>query len=637
MANANTKMIDPIKATGTQHQIERTYRESGTFQWARETFKNADESGATRIEFGIEWQGVESKGVYRRTISDNGRGMSAAELVEFFNTFGGGGKPIGGVHENFGVGSKTSLLPWNRSGVVVISWQDGEASMIWLMKDPVSGEYGLRVIECVSPETGETSLEVVYSPFADTELGVDWSSIKPDWIEDHGTVVILLGNDPSHDTVLGDPERNEADIKGLSSFLNRRLWEVPDTLEIYVDELRTSDRKSWPASEFEAHTTKGGGADKRTNFRRIRGARYFVNYEGYKDGHLASSGTVTLLDGTEVDWHLWNGDRPDVHSYAAKSGYVAALYRNELYDVTSHIAIYRSFGVTESAVRSSLWIVLRPQMYDEAEKKGVYPRTDRNALLIKGGPAAGDALPIADWGAEFADNMPAELLEAIRAARAGGTGTIGDEAWKERLAERFGSRWKIDKYRKSEGGSHRIDATQLGGTPRSKPARRKSTSPSGGNGGSTGRPTIGSGMGPVPAKKTRVAGGIPSYRIVSGKDIEEGMLAAWSPNDVDHPEGVVLINGDHSVIEDQVRFWQERFASHHEEEVRDEVRNVYGEIAVAKVAHSEHMRSVLPATTVEKELRSNAALTMALLGLIGEEAVLAPRLAAKLGRRRNVA
>ena len=26
--------------------------------------------------------------------------MSADELVGFFNTFGGGGKPIGGVHEN---------------------------------------------------------------------------------------------------------------------------------------------------------------------------------------------------------------------------------------------------------------------------------------------------------------------------------------------------------------------------------------------------------------------------------------------------------------------------------------------------------------------------------------------------------
>ena len=113
-ASASSRRFEPMKTAGTQHFIERTYRESGTFQWVREAFKNAEEANATRIEFGIEWQAVESKGVFRRTVADNGKGMTAEQLVAFFNTFGGGGKPIGGAHENFGVGSKTSLLPWNR-------------------------------------------------------------------------------------------------------------------------------------------------------------------------------------------------------------------------------------------------------------------------------------------------------------------------------------------------------------------------------------------------------------------------------------------------------------------------------------------------------------------------------------------
>jgi hypothetical protein len=51
------------------------------------------------------------------------------------------------------------------------------------------------------------------------------------------------------------------------------------------------------------------------------------------------------------------------------------------------------------------------------------------------------------------------------------------------------------------------------------------------------------------------------------------------------------------------------------------------------VAHSEHLKSVLPTSTVEGELRSEASLTMALLGLIGEEAVIAPRVGGKFGRR----
>jgi hypothetical protein len=53
--------IVPMQVMGTQHLIERTYRESGHFQWVRETFINAIEAGATRIEYGIEWCGREPR------------------------------------------------------------------------------------------------------------------------------------------------------------------------------------------------------------------------------------------------------------------------------------------------------------------------------------------------------------------------------------------------------------------------------------------------------------------------------------------------------------------------------------------------------------------------------------------------
>jgi hypothetical protein len=42
-----TDWLEPI--------VERGYRDSGEFQWIRETAINALESGATRIKFGIEW------------------------------------------------------------------------------------------------------------------------------------------------------------------------------------------------------------------------------------------------------------------------------------------------------------------------------------------------------------------------------------------------------------------------------------------------------------------------------------------------------------------------------------------------------------------------------------------------------
>lgn len=68
--------IMPMKTSGTEHFIERTYREGGAYQWVRETLFNATEANATRIEYGIEWQAVENRSVYRRVIADNGDGYN---------------------------------------------------------------------------------------------------------------------------------------------------------------------------------------------------------------------------------------------------------------------------------------------------------------------------------------------------------------------------------------------------------------------------------------------------------------------------------------------------------------------------------------------------------------------------------
>ena len=110
-------------------------------------------------------------------------------------------------------------------------------------------------------------------------------------------------------------------------------------------------------------------------------------------------------------------------------------------------------------------------------------------------------------------------------------------------------------------------------------------------------------------------------------------LAAWAPHHPDHPEGAVLINVGHEVLEEEITYWQSQYPDHLAEPIRDEVIAVYGESAVAKVAHSEFLKSVLPRSTVDNDLRSEAALTMSLLGLIGEEAVIAPRVGGKFGRR----
>src|SRR5215472_11631187 len=95
-----------LAIVGASNFVNRMFEACGNYQWAREFLKNSLEAGATKVEFGIEWQAVAKWGVYRRTVADNGCGMNADELLKFFKTLGAGAKPIGGVHDNFGVGAK---------------------------------------------------------------------------------------------------------------------------------------------------------------------------------------------------------------------------------------------------------------------------------------------------------------------------------------------------------------------------------------------------------------------------------------------------------------------------------------------------------------------------------------------------
>src|SRR5437016_8253637 len=116
--------------------------------------------------------------------------MDSKELHRFFSTLGAGAKKIGGVHENFGVGAKIAALPWNPEGVVVISYKHNKPSMIWIVLEPESGEY-----ELVEFDTGDGSKCVIDPREYKWGKGVDWGAVRPEWLKDHGTVVVLLGSE----------------------------------------------------------------------------------------------------------------------------------------------------------------------------------------------------------------------------------------------------------------------------------------------------------------------------------------------------------------------------------------------------------------------------------------------------------
>ena len=627
--------VSPVQADNITAAIERTYRESGPYQWVRETLRNALEAGATRVEYGLELQALDKLGVYRRVIADDGCGMSADELRRFFKTFGGGGKPIGGEHENFGMGAKTSLLPWNRSGLVIISLKDGALSMIRMVYDEAKGVYGLLNLEVYDPETGDMAIDEVYEPYDGTENGdgCDWMKVVPQFVKDtgHGTVLVLLGNQPDANTMKGDPSREEADTKGLSVYLNNRFWEIPEATKVYVDEIRSWDAENAPRTSDDWLASSG---NRRRNRRQIRGAGHYVTDYDHETARLIAKGTVQVDESTEVDWYLWR-DRPPIHAWAPENGFIATLYRGELYGFTEHPSTYRSFGVSEKSVRKGLFLIVRPKEFDEASRYGIYPRGDRNALLMRGGPNPGGELPILHWGAAFADQLPEPVKAAIQQARAANT-DLGDTSWMQRLKERFGRRWRVQLRVVSPSGSSSVTpaSPHTDHHPRPHPPVRRSRTGAGGEGATAGSAGAGTRPGPVQARATRAAGGIPDFDPVREGDIEEGLLAAWSPNEGEC--GKVKLNIDHEVIKSQIEYWQEKYPPHQAEAITECVIQVYGQLACARVAHTEGLKAIYP-THVIDAFRTPHALTMSLLGLVGEDAIIATRLGGQLGSVRRSA
>jgi hypothetical protein len=613
-----------LRITGASAFVNRMFEACGTYQWARETLKNSLEASATRVEFGIEWQAVEKLGIYRRTIADDGIGMGREELKNFFSTLGEGGKKIGGIHDNFGVGAKIALLPWNPEGVVVVSYKDGRGSMIWIVLDPDSGDYELVEFEIDGEKHSVIEPQVVE--------GINWAAIREPWLREHGTVIVLLGSEEYPDTVLGNPHAGEREIKGLSVYLNSRFWDLSN-IDAKVVELRSEKKNNWPTSPSDKDDAR------RPNNRQIQGAKYYLTDVNARSGKLAAS-DLLLLDDERVaaEWYLWGGERPSVDSYARKTGYIAVRYNGELFQLTSNKVHFRWFGVIESKVQQNLTIILEPQLYQSSNGRwGVHPDQSRNRLIFTGNGEKGVELPISDWGFEFAENMPDPILNAIRIARGDGSGSLDSDDYRKRLQGKFGDRWRMKvlvKAKKNEKGSRQGEEADgqedvvdtLVAEKERQPRRKRSKIVK-----VIRQRMTANGSEDMVERDARVD--VPKYRFADADAFErEWHIAMWVPNDPDGP--TVVINTESSVLQEVVEYHQAMYHEHHAEEIANEIRKIFGEIAICKIAHSQKLTKKVTEEDLDRDYRSEPALTIALMGLLAEESVIAQRLG-RFGKKKS--
>lgn len=639
----------PLRFQGVGNLLDREYRNSPAYQWGRELVRNGIEAAATTIRFGVEWEGVKSQGVYRLQYADDGHGMTKDQLREYMVTLGKGSKVVGGPHDNYALGGRMTLLPWNPEGVVVISMVDGQAFMVRMMYDPeAAGGDGEYVLEEVAwQEEGEQGISTVYPPYFDAQLEFDWADTIPEFIRraGHGTTFVLLGRSLTEHTIDGDPERSERHRFLGRKYFNTRFWELPEGVTLQVIEM-PENSANWPKSPDESN---------KYQFRSVRGGKSLIEYQKSSgDVFIASNDTVELSEGTKVHWWLRTQPKVDTGGLGASSGYIGVLYRGELYnqahadqedgDTRVGAAVYRQFGIGSDVVRRRVFLVIEPPEYDEATgAAGVAPSTGRADLYWMGAGQSPRSVKPADWSEEFGEKLPKEILDAITAEYESRDPDEDREQRLKRVMDRFAKRWRVSRARtQPENTDTTTAATSPGTTAREpidsptprprKPRARKVVVVRGRAGNATvGQPDSGD----TPAKKTMVNVGLPKCRWVTAADINDaGMIAAWQKPSANDPSGCIELDRDHPVIRGQIEYWQHQYPPAVAQDIEKIVKDAYEEVALAKVSHMHALTGTVFSEERRDEMLQNPALTTSLLGLISEDAVIGPR-TGKLGTKRR--
>jgi hypothetical protein len=267
----------------------------------------------------------------------------------------------------------------------------------------------------------------------------------------------------------------------------------------------------------------------------------------------------------------------------------------------------------------------------------VHPDQSRNRLIFTGNGEKGIAMPMSDWGLEFMECMPEPILAAIKEARGDIAGSIENEEYRRRLQDKFGARWTIKRLVSAKPGATGTPGTVTNDeditTDDPKPIKPRSIR-------KRSKTVLRLRLLATPGGEDKVAEveapvDVPRYRYATKDEFQdEWHLAMWCPHDPQGP--TVVLNLDAPVLVESIKYHQDQYPDVHAEEVGKIVMDAYGEIAVAKIAHSQKLRARIAEQELDEHYRSEQALTLALMGLLAEEAVISQRLG-RLGRKRSAA
>lgn len=394
-----------VNASGLTALIQNLGRDCTPSQFLREFAKNAFEAcqragptgGRVEVDYNEEVYAV--RGKYKMSFTDNGDGMTAAQMVNLLNNLSATGAK--NEHQNYGVGAKISALTRNHEGILYESWRDGIGHSVLVCYNEDEGVYGLQG---ASDSNGNTEYTFKIS-----------DAKKPKWITEHGTRVTLLGMLPDQDTMLPPEGIGGIRESWIVLYLNSRFFRVPEGIELLARIGYYRD----PADKKHNHHLK------------------VLGQKALLDAKAEHRGTLDVTGAKVYWWIMPKGI--DGHGRELVKGHSALLNQDEVFDVSdarSNRLAY--FGVIFGRDRVVIYV----------DPEHAVQNTARTGLV----KPDGSALQWDSWQDQFRQNMPPVLRQFLDNLINENSKDSHSESIKERL-KGLKDLFKISRYRRSIDGT----------------------------------------------------------------------------------------------------------------------------------------------------------------------------------------
>lgn len=390
--------VKPLRlATTNSHIVDNAAAEAPEFQMFREWVQNALEAEATKVYLHPEWVWFRETGVARLAISDNGVGMTKDELERLMGGLGESGKQVGQSH-NFGVGAKLMSLPFNKRGIDVLSFVNGEPHLLRLCAGE-DGNYGVNVFVGVDPFFPHDEHAVLNRERIHLCPEIP-AGLVEEYQREHGTVVIFHGNQEGEDTFLLKKKNISGPATELPHralrYLQRRYYRfnpkdgASPVVQMYFPP--SKDKSEWATHEGES---RDRGATK-SQARTVHGCKY------HQDKYCSDKGSFRIM-GANVHWWTFGDatkfakgvkDTEVIKAHASEKtgssngaghGFVGFLYQDEVYEWTREPTRAAMCGLYSTKVRRRVTLLIEP------DSELVHSNNVRSRLLSSSSEGLGNS------------------------------------------------------------------------------------------------------------------------------------------------------------------------------------------------------------------------------------------------------